>query len=43
MIPILVSEAFRECRGCLPINLKMINEGGEESGSPRFEPLAARL
>jgi acetylornithine deacetylase/succinyl-diaminopimelate desuccinylase-like protein len=43
MIPILVSEASRECRGSLPINLKMIIECDEESGSPRFDPLAARL
>ncbi len=43
MIPILVSEAFLERRGSLPINLKMIIEGEEESGSPHFEPLVARL
>lgn len=43
LIPIFVAEAFRAVRGHLPINLKILIEGEEESGSPHFEPTVARL
>jgi acetylornithine deacetylase/succinyl-diaminopimelate desuccinylase-like protein len=43
LIPILVAEAFAKVTGGLPMNLKFIIEGEEESGSPHFEPTVARL
>jgi acetylornithine deacetylase/succinyl-diaminopimelate desuccinylase-like protein len=43
LIPILVAEAFLTVRGALPVNLKFLIEGEEESGSPHFEPAVAAL
>ncbi|PZM10916.1 dipeptidase [Rhizobium tubonense] len=37
LIPILVAEAFMKTAGQLPVNLKVLIEGEEESGSPHFE------
>jgi acetylornithine deacetylase/succinyl-diaminopimelate desuccinylase-like protein len=37
LIPILVAEAFIKTAGKLPVNLKVLIEGEEESGSPHFE------
>jgi acetylornithine deacetylase/succinyl-diaminopimelate desuccinylase-like protein len=37
LIPILVAEAFMKTAGNLPVNLKVLIEGEEESGSPHFE------
>ncbi|MET0747511.1 MAG: dipeptidase [Rhizobium sp.] len=37
LIPILVAEAFVRTEGRLPVNLKILIEGEEESGSPHFE------
>lgn len=37
LIPILVAEAFMQTSGRLPVNLKVLIEGEEESGSPHFE------
>ena len=42
LIPILVAEAFLKTEGKLPINLKFIFEGQEETGSPEFVPFVAR-
>ena len=43
LIPILVARAFHSVTGTLPINLKILIEGEEETGSPHFEPTVARL
>lgn len=37
LIPILVAEAYMRTGGRLPLNLKILIEGEEESGSPNFE------
>lgn len=37
LIPVLVAEAFLKKEGRLPVNLKLLIEGEEESGSPHFE------
>jgi acetylornithine deacetylase/succinyl-diaminopimelate desuccinylase-like protein len=36
LIPILVAEAYLKVEGRLPVNLKVLIEGEEESGSPNF-------
>ncbi|MBC7479348.1 MAG: dipeptidase [Pseudorhodobacter sp.] len=43
MIPILVAAAYKAVTGGLPVNLKVLIEGEEESGSPNFDPTVARL
>lgn len=43
LIPILVVGAYLEAGMDLPVNLKFLIEGEEESGSPHFEPLVERI
>lgn len=43
LIPIQVAAAFRAVEGRPPLNLKVLIEGEEESGSPNFEPTVACL
>lgn len=41
LLPILVARAYAEIAGGLPVNLKFLIEGEEESGSPHFEATVA--
>jgi acetylornithine deacetylase/succinyl-diaminopimelate desuccinylase-like protein len=41
LIPIEVAEAFFAAQGRLPINVKFMIEGEEETGSPNLEPFVA--
>lgn len=43
LIPILVAAAYQAVRGGLPLNVKVLIEGEEESGSPNFDGAVARL
>ncbi|HTM97033.1 MAG TPA: dipeptidase [Croceibacterium sp.] len=43
LIPIIVSRAYATLAGGLPLNVKFLIEGEEESGSPNFEPAVAQL
>jgi acetylornithine deacetylase/succinyl-diaminopimelate desuccinylase-like protein len=43
LIPILVIAAFLKTESRLPVNLKLLIEGEEESGSLHFAPLVERL
>lgn len=43
LIPMLVVGAYRRAGVELPVNVKFLVEGEEESGSPHFEPLVERL
>lgn len=43
LIPILVARAFAEVGGSLPLNLKFLIEGEEETGSPHFEQAVESL
>jgi acetylornithine deacetylase/succinyl-diaminopimelate desuccinylase-like protein len=42
LIPIKVAEAFFAAQGRLPINVKFLIEGEEETGSPNLEPFIAQ-
>ncbi len=43
LIPILVAAAYGAVNGAPPLNLKVLFEGEEESGSPNFEPTVAAM
>ncbi|MBI1170442.1 dipeptidase [bacterium] len=43
LIPILVAAAYRAVTGGLPLNVKVLIEGEEESGSPNFDAAVAGL
>ena len=43
LIPILVARAYTTLTGGLPLNVKFLIEGEEESGSPNFEPAVEKL
>ena len=43
LIPILVARAYAQIAGGLPLNVKFLIEGEEESGSPHFEPAVEQL